>query len=74
MRRRCATCFSGLRPIKKLRYSADVMRLLWKQQRGPKTLAQAHAKEAAIDTKITEGGYDAGILVCVGGVSVPATV
>ena len=59
MRRRCATCFSGLRPIKKLRYSADVMRLIPKQQRGPKTLAQADAKEITIDTKITEGGYDA---------------
>jgi hypothetical protein len=54
-------CLSGVRLIKKLRYSADVMRLIRKPTERSKTLAQADAKEAAIDTKITEGGYDAGI-------------
>jgi len=60
MRHRYAMCLRGLRPIKKLRYSAYVMRLIRSQQRGSKTLSQADAKEITIDTKITEGGYDAG--------------
>ena len=55
MRHRCAMCLSGLRHSKKLRYSADLMRLIRKPTReDSKTLAQADATEAAIDTKITE--------------------
>jgi hypothetical protein len=61
MRHRCEMCLSGLRRIKKLATQADEMRPIRKQQRGPKTLAQADAKEAVIDNKITEGSYDAGV-------------